>query len=176
MSNTKQLASAFLPPAPLAMHSAPSRTTSRPRPRPRACVGDKSLIPNSVQEGTISNLLPYGAFVSLDSGHSGLIHISEIARGYVSNISEHVQLGQRVKVKIISVDEEKNRVGLSIRQVRSESVESYYERVVELGGDWGDPWGEDTKFIDLGERVKGRELWEPEEEIFREWGDKKEKE
>lgn len=69
----------------------------------------------SVVEGKVTGITKFGAFVSLPGGKSGLVHISEIAYSYVSEVSEHLKEGQEVKVKIISVDAS-NRINLSIKQ------------------------------------------------------------
>ena len=55
--------------------------------------------------------------VSLEEGKSGLVHISEISAGFVTDINEHLKVGDVVKVKIVSVDE-KGRINLSIRQAQ----------------------------------------------------------
>ena len=69
----------------------------------------------SVVEGKVSGITKFGAFVSLPGGKSGLVHISEIAYSYVSEVSEHLKEGQDVKVKIINIDDA-NRINLSIKQ------------------------------------------------------------
>jgi len=69
----------------------------------------------SVLEGKVTGITKFGAFVSLPEGKSGLVHISEIANSYVSEVSEHVQLGQAVRVKILSVSPE-GKINLSIKR------------------------------------------------------------
>ena len=69
----------------------------------------------SVVEGKVTGITKFGAFVSLPGGKSGLVHISEIAYSYVSEVSEFLKEGQDVKVKIINVDDS-NRINLSIKQ------------------------------------------------------------
>ena len=66
-------------------------------------------------EGTITGIQPYGAFVELESGVTGLIHISEIRSGYVSNIHDILSIGEKVFVQVIDVDETPQR---SIRHHR----------------------------------------------------------
>ena len=55
-------------------------------------------------EGTITGIQPYGAFVELESGVTGLIHISEIRSGYVSNIQDILSIGEKVFVQVIDVE------------------------------------------------------------------------
>lgn len=69
----------------------------------------------SVVEGKVTGITKFGAFVSLPEGKSGLVHISEIAYSYVSEVSEFLQEGQEVKVKVIGIDES-NRINLSIKK------------------------------------------------------------
>ena len=68
-------------------------------------------------EGKVTGIAKFGAFVSLEEGKSGLVHISEISAGFVTDINEHLKVGDVVKVKIVSVDE-KGRINLSIRQAQ----------------------------------------------------------
>lgn len=69
----------------------------------------------AIVEGKVTGITKFGAFVSLPGGRSGLVHISEVAYSYVSEVSEFLTVGQDVTVKIISVDES-NRINLSIKQ------------------------------------------------------------
>ena len=66
-------------------------------------------------EGTITGIQPYGAFVELESGVTGLIHISEIQSGYVSNIHDILSIGEKVFVQVIDVDEYSKKASLSLR-------------------------------------------------------------
>ncbi|MCZ0704251.1 general stress protein 13 [Natronobacillus azotifigens] len=68
-----------------------------------------------VLEGKVTGVQPYGAFVALDDNVQGLVHISEVTHGFVKDIHEFISVGDEVKVKILSIDEEKNKYSLSIR-------------------------------------------------------------
>lgn len=63
----------------------------------------------------MTGITKFGAFVSLPGGRSGLVHISEIAYSYVSDVKDHLTEGQDVKVKVIGIDEN-NRINLSIKK------------------------------------------------------------
>lgn len=69
----------------------------------------------AILEGKVTGITKFGAFVSLPGGRSGLVHISEIAYSYVSDVSEFLEVGQDVKVKLINVDEN-GRINLSIKK------------------------------------------------------------
>ena len=68
-----------------------------------------------VVEGKITGIQPYGAFVFLDHNTSGLIHISEISDGYVRDITDYVQVGETVEVKIIDYDAKMHQAKLSLK-------------------------------------------------------------
>lgn len=69
----------------------------------------------AIYEGKVTGITKFGAFVSIPGGKSGLVHISEIANAYVSDVAEYLQLGQDVKVKVIGVNDE-GKIKLSIKQ------------------------------------------------------------
>ena len=69
----------------------------------------------SVLDGKVTGITNFGAFVALPGNRSGLVHISEIAYSYVSDVHDHLAEGQEVKVKVIGVDAN-NRINLSIKQ------------------------------------------------------------
>lgn len=75
-----------------------------------------------IVEGIVTGIKPYGAFVSLDETHSGLIHISEISSGFVKDVSSFVHIGESVKVKIIDIDEGVSQFKLSLKALKKQSV------------------------------------------------------
>lgn len=70
-----------------------------------------------ILEGTVRNVMPFGAFVDIGLKNMGLVHISEISNKFVKNSTDVISIGEIVKVKIISIDIERERIGLSIKQV-----------------------------------------------------------
>jgi len=68
----------------------------------------------AVLEGKVTGITKFGAFVSLEEGKSGLVHISEIANTYVNDVSEHLTQGQTVKVRVIGINDSK--ITLSIKK------------------------------------------------------------
>ncbi|MGG1676828.1 S1 domain-containing post-transcriptional regulator GSP13 [Neobacillus sp. NRS-1170] len=77
----------------------------------------------SIVTGKVTGIQAYGAFVALDENTQGLVHISEITHGYVKDINDHLKVGDEIKVKVLSVDEEAGKIGLSIRATEEAPVE-----------------------------------------------------
>ncbi len=73
----------------------------------------------AVVEGKVKSIMPFGAFVELGEGKTGLVHISEVALDYVKEITQYINVGDQVKVKILSIDE-KGKINLSIKKVLEE--------------------------------------------------------
>lgn len=71
-------------------------------------------------QGVISGIKPYGAFVELENGVKGLIHISEIRTGYVDSIYNVFKVGQSVNVQVIDYDEYSGKASLSMRTLEEE--------------------------------------------------------
>ena len=71
---------------------------------------------NDIRTGRVTSLADFGAFVNIE-GADGLVHLSEISWDRIQHPSEVLKVGQEVKVKVISVDQERKRIGLSIRQL-----------------------------------------------------------
>ncbi len=69
----------------------------------------------SIVEGKVTGIKPFGAFVAIDDQKQGLVHISEVAHGFVKDINDVLAVGDDVKVKVMSVEEETGKISLSIR-------------------------------------------------------------
>src|SRR5262245_11887454 len=69
----------------------------------------------AVVPGTVVRLAPYGAFIRLESGETGLVHISEIDRNYVRSVEEHLRLDDTVTVKVVGMKDD-GKIDLSIKQ------------------------------------------------------------
>ncbi len=67
-------------------------------------------------QGTVINVVDFGAFVDIGLKQSGMVHISQLADYYVKHPMDVVNVGDRVKVRVLSIDKERGRVGLSMRQ------------------------------------------------------------
>jgi small subunit ribosomal protein S1 len=94
------------------------------------------LNPGDVVEGTISNIVDFGAFVDLD-GMDGLIHISELSWSHVNHPSEVLEIGQKVDVKVLDIDRDRQRISLGLKQTQTDPwqqvLESYQEGDIVAG-------------------------------------------
>jgi small subunit ribosomal protein S1 len=90
------------------------------------------LEPGQVVEGKISNIVDFGAFVDLD-GIDGLIHISELSWSHVNHPSEVVSIGDDVRIKVLDIDRDRQRISLGLKQTQ----EDPWQRVISThrGGD-----------------------------------------
>ncbi len=86
------------------------------------------IVPGSVLEGTVESLMPYGAFVNLGDGLSGLVHISQICERRIKKPSEVLKEGQKVKVKVLNTND--NKISLSMKALEEEMIDT--EPVEEL--------------------------------------------
>ena len=68
-----------------------------------------------IVEGTVSDIMNYGAFIKIDGGGNGLVHISEVSKDFVDDIHKVLKSGDKVKAKVISIDE-KGKIALSIKK------------------------------------------------------------
>ncbi len=106
----------------------------------RQAVKERVIADLSVGEsynGRVTSLANFGAFVNIQ-GADGLVHLSEISWERVKHPSEVLTVGQEVEVRIISIDEEKNRIGLSLRQLQD------------------DPWKSRIEKFQIGQLIEGK--------------------
>ena len=92
------------------------------RPEPWSLVGTEYNI-GDVIEGKVVQIQKYGAFVEIEAGLDGLVHISEIANKRVEQVSDELVVGQDVTVKIVDVDYDNRRISLSIKQAMAPEAE-----------------------------------------------------
>ncbi len=119
--------------------------------RKRVSLGLKQLTPHpwdeveikypigSVVKGVIVSLTNYGAFIEIEPGVEGLIHVSEISwTRHIKNPSEEYSLGDKVEAKVISIDAEERKISLGVKQLTP------------------DPWDEIEKEFEIGEKYSGK--------------------
>jgi small subunit ribosomal protein S1 len=107
------------------------------------------LQPGDVVEGTISNIVDFGAFVDLD-GMDGLIHISELSWSHVNHPSEVLDIGQEVKVKVLDIDRERQRISLGLKQTQSDP----WQHVLDSNSEGDIVDGKVTKVVTFGAFVE----------------------
>lgn len=87
----------------------------------------EDLQPGMVLEGKVTRLQRYGAFVDIGVERDGLVHVSEMAQGYVKDPAECVSAGEKVEVRVVSVDRRKGQIELSMKDLPSEEPEEAEE-------------------------------------------------
>ncbi len=107
------------------------------------------LQPGLVVEGQISNIVDFGAFVDLD-GIDGLIHISELSWSHVNHPSEILAIGDTVKVKVLDIDRDRQRISLGLKQTQ----EDPWQRIVDTYNVNDELQGKVTKVVTFGAFVE----------------------
>ncbi len=107
------------------------------------------LQPGLVVEGQISNIVDFGAFVDLD-GIDGLIHISELSWSHVNHPSEILSIGDTVKVKVLDIDRDRQRISLGLKQTQ----EDPWQRIVDTYSVGDELAGKVTKVVTFGAFVE----------------------
>ena len=85
-----------------------------------------------IYTGKVKGITQYGAFVDIDGGGTGMVHISEVSNTYVNDIHDHLTENQEVKVKVIGINEA-GKVSLSIKKVDSDGSSAPRKRRPEGG-------------------------------------------
>ncbi len=73
--------------------------------------------PGDIVKGLVSKIASFGAFIELEEGVDGLVHISQISDGHVNKVQDALQVGQEVEARIVRIDRDERRIGLSIKAV-----------------------------------------------------------
>jgi small subunit ribosomal protein S1 len=107
------------------------------------------LQPGQIVEGKISNIVDFGAFVDLD-GIDGLIHISELSWSHVNHPSEVLAIGDEVRVKVLDIDRERQRISLGLKQTQ----EDPWQRVLDTYKPGDVLEGKVTKVVAFGAFVE----------------------
>ncbi|HEX2702581.1 MAG TPA: 30S ribosomal protein S1 [Solirubrobacteraceae bacterium] len=107
------------------------------------------LEPGLVVEGQISNIVDFGAFVDLD-GIDGLIHISELSWSHVNHPSQILEIGDTVKVKVLDIDRDRQRISLGLKQTQ----EDPWQRIVSTYNIGDELSGTVTKVVTFGAFVE----------------------
>lgn len=91
---------------------------SLPKPELRSDILDiKDLKPGMILTGTVRNVIDFGAFVDIGAHQDGLVHISQIANRFIKHPTEALSVGDIVKVKVLDVDVQRQKISLSMKEV-----------------------------------------------------------
>src|ERR671933_482819 len=107
------------------------------------------LSPGDVVTGTISNIVDFGAFVDLE-GIDGLIHISELSWSHVNHPSEVLSIGETVRVKVLDIDRDRQRISLGLKQTQSDP----WQQVIDAYEEGDALEGKVTKVVAFGAFVE----------------------
>ena len=110
------------------------------------------LVPGSIVEGTVESLMPYGAFINLGDGLTGLVHISQICERRINKPSEVLKEGQHVKAKLLNTND--GKISLSMRALEEEMVDTSVEEKEDLSAYTSD----ESASTSLGALLKGLKL------------------
>lgn len=88
-----------------------------------------------IYDGKVAKIMPYGAFVSLPSGKSGMIHISQVSDGYVKDINDVLTIGQVVRVKVLSSDNGKIALTMRFNEEKKPSFEDMMASFMKTSGE-----------------------------------------
>ncbi|TDM45251.1 30S ribosomal protein S1 [Macrococcoides goetzii] len=123
-------------------------------PGPFETIDEKFKV-GDVVEGEVMRLANFGAFVEIDKGLQGLVHISQISHDHIGNPSEVLEAGQKVKVKILDINKDEKRIGLSIKATEEQTEDfdtSYLNNQTTTDEDaptFGDVFGDKFKDLNL---------------------------
>ena len=85
-------------------------------------IAGEKYVPGSIVTGKVVRIVPYGAFVELEPGLDGMVHISQCAPTRIEKVEDAVKVGDEIRVKILSVDTENKRISLSIREALADDA------------------------------------------------------
>ena len=97
-----------------------------------------TIVEGQVLDGVVARTTSFGAFVRVAESIEGMVHISELARGWVNQVADVVSVGQSVKVRVLRVEIEKNRLSLSIKDAMP------------------NPWDDIDSFLWIGDKRTGK--------------------
>lgn len=83
--------------------------------------------------GLVTGIEPYGVFIHLDEYYDGLIHISEVSNNYVNDINNFVNIGEKINVQILEINDETNQAKLSIKDIDYRINQPVTKRIEEIG-------------------------------------------
>lgn len=143
----------------------------------KVSLGMKQLLPSpwddiherydvgDLAKGKVTRIMDFGAFVELEPGLEGLIHISEISRQRVNRVKDHLQEGQDVDVKILKIDTSARKIALSLREALEELAGAGEDGDSETAAEAGSGTSEGASDAASGSASAGAEAPKPERKV-----------
>lgn len=117
-----------------------------------------SLKPGMIIDGTVKNIKPYGVFIQIENGVTGFLRIDDISISRIKNPNERLKIGQNVKIMVKSIEEDKNRVNFTYKELLGnweENVNKYKEKSFVKGIVKGSDKFKNGLFIELTPNLVG---------------------
>ncbi len=118
----------------------------------------QQLEAGAIVDGKVTGITKFGVFVDIGDGKTGMVHISEVAPTFVENISDHLTMGQEVKVKVINIGED-GKISLSIKRAQERERRNSPRKPAPVpdrptGGEWKAKSSDSMSFEDMMSRFK----------------------
>ena len=111
----------------------------------------------TIVAGKVVKVMPFGAFIQMESGETGLVHISEVSKTYVENINDHIKVGDKVNALVVKI-EESGKISLSIKkatvQKKSKETVKTKEKIRPADIDWSKKEDSEMSFEDRLSKFK----------------------
>ena len=130
--------------------SSIAASSSKSRPAPSLETRRAALEPGDTVTGTVRTLMPYGAFVEIEPGIDGLLHISDISRARIAKPEDVLSVGQQLTLRILKIDPDTEKISLGLKQLQPEPWETAAERYLAGARVSGDV----TRLTDFGAFVE----------------------
>lgn len=117
-----------------------------------------NLKPGMIIDGIVKNIKPYGAFIQIENGITGFLRIDDISISRIKNPNERLKIGQNVKIMVKSIEEDKNRVNFTYKELLGnweENVNKYTEKSFTKGIVKGSDKFKNGLFIELTPNLVG---------------------
>lgn len=117
-----------------------------------------NLKPGMIIDGIVKNIKPYGAFIQINNGVTGFLRIDDISVSRIKNPNERLKIGQNIKIMIKSIEEEKNRVNFTYKELLGnweENARKYTEKSFTTGIVKGSDKFKNGLFIELTPNLVG---------------------
>ena len=117
-----------------------------------------NLKPGMIIDGTVKNIKPYGVFIQIENGVTGFLRIDDISISRIKNPNERLKIGQNVKIMVKSIEEDKNRVNFTYKELLGnweENVNKFIEKSFTKGIVKGSDKFKNGLFIELTPNLVG---------------------